>query len=84
MPEIDTYSFTHRELLALMIKAAGVKDGEWQLTANLGFSAGNFGPDDQTISPGAAVMIGNLAITRAKPDSPRALVMSAKEASARP
>lgn len=82
MPEIESYSFTHRELLALLIRSAGVTDGDWQLTASFGFSAGNFGPDDQNMNPGAAVIIGNIGITKAKPDSPRALVMSAKEAKA--
>jgi hypothetical protein len=65
-----------------MIRAAGVQDGDWQLSANLGFSAGNFGPDDQNMNPGAAIMIAGLSIIRAKPESPRGLVMSAKDAKA--
>lgn len=84
MPDIETYSFTHRELLALMIKAAGFPNGDWQLSVNLGFSAGNFGPDDQNMNPGAAVMIAGLAIAKAKPESPRGLVMNAKEAKSFP
>lgn len=80
MPEIETYTFSHRELLSMLIRAAGVKDGDWQLQVNFGFTAGNFGPNDESMNPGSVAIIRHLAITKAKPDSPKSLVMSAKEA----
>lgn len=80
MPDIETYTFTHKELTALLVKAAGVKEGKWQLQVNFGFTAGNFGPDDQSVSPGAIAIINHVAITKAKPDAPSALVVDAKDA----
>lgn len=84
MPEADSYSFPHKELLAILIKASGVKDGEWMLAANFGFAAGNFGPDETGVNPGAIVVLDHLSITRARPDSPKSLVMSAADAKASP
>lgn len=80
MPEVDSYTFSNRELLALLIKAAGLKEGTWQLQANFGFSAGNFGPDENSVSPGGLVVVNHFGLVRAKPESPRSLVMSVKEA----
>lgn len=80
MPEIETYTFTHRELLSMLIKAAGVREGDWLLQVHFGFSAGNFGPNEESVAPGSLAVITHLGITKAKPDSPKALVMSAKEA----
>lgn len=79
MPEINTYTFSNKELLELMIKKAEIHDGNWVLQVNFGFSAGNFGPDDDHISPGAIAIVNHLQITRAKPDSPRGLVLDAAE-----
>jgi len=82
MPDVATYAFHHREVLALLIKAAGVKDGDWQLQVTFGFSAGNFGPDDKDVNPGAIAVVTQLGITKAAPDSPKSLVMNAREAMA--
>lgn len=80
MPEIETYTFPNREILSLLIKAAGVQDGDWQLQVNFGFSAGNFGSNEANMSPGSITIVASLGITKAKPESPKALVMSAKDA----
>ncbi len=84
MPEIDTYKFNHREILELLVKSAGVHDGEWVLQVNFGFTAGNFGSDEDNSVPGAIVIINNLGITRAKKDSPRNLVINAAEVNPAP
>ncbi|MGN6100434.1 MAG: hypothetical protein ACTHOR_04725 [Devosia sp.] len=80
MPEISTYDFSHRELLALLIRAAGVADGRWQLQVTFGFAAGNFGPNEEGLSPGGMVVVDHVGITKARPDSPSGLVMSVEEA----
>jgi len=77
MPEIGTYTFSHRELLELMIRHAGIHEGEWVLQANFVFTAGNFGPDENDVFPGGLVIVQKLGITRATTDSPKSLVVDA-------
>lgn len=77
MPSATNYTFSHKEVLELLIKEAGIHSGEWMLQATFGFVAGNFGTDDENLSPGAMVVIQNLAINKATKDSPRALVADA-------
>jgi hypothetical protein len=78
MPEIETYTFPNKELLALLIKAAGVREGRWMLQINFGMTAGNFGPDEENINPGAVSIIQSVGITKAKQDSPKGLVLDAE------
>jgi len=77
MPEVETYAFNHKELLELLIKASNVHDGEWQLQFTFSFTAGNFGPNEESIFPGSITMVNQVGMTRAKPDSPKALVLDA-------
>ena len=69
MPEINQYMFNNKELLELLIKHAHVHDGRWMLITNFGFSAGNFGPTANQMAPGAAVVINQMGIQRAQPDT---------------
>lgn len=77
MPEVESYKFSHKELIELMIKAAGVHEGDWTLQINFGFTAGNFGPDEENMMPGGAALINFVGITKAHPDSPKGLVVDA-------
>lgn len=77
MPDIETFNFKHQELIELLIKASGVHEGEWMLLVNFALNAGNFGPDENQIFPGAIVGVSQVGITRAKIDSPKALVVDA-------
>jgi len=69
MPEINQYMFNNKELLELLIKHAHVHDGQWILTANFGFSAGNFGPTASQAAPGIAIVINQMGIQRAQADT---------------
>ena len=77
MPEVNQYLFTNKELLDLLIKQAGVHEGRWMLAISFGFSAGNFGPSNEQMSPGAAVLINQVGIQRALPEAPEALSVDA-------
>jgi hypothetical protein len=77
MPEANQYTFQKKELLELLIKQAGVHTGKWILLANFGFTAGNFGPTDDTLAPGAAVVINHIGIQRAGPETPEAMTLDA-------
>ena len=65
MPEANQYVLKHKELIELIIKACEVHDGKWYLMVNFGFSAGNFGPSKDELSPGAAIVISQVGIQRA-------------------
>ncbi len=79
MPDIETYSFSNKELLEVLIKASNVHVGEWQLQINFSFTAGNFGPDEESVMPGAVAAVNQIGITRAKPGSPKGLVLDASK-----
>jgi hypothetical protein len=69
MPVANQISFSNKELLELLIKKAGVHEGNWILMVNFGFTAGNFGPTGGPIAPGVVVTINHVGIQRAAADS---------------
>ena len=77
VPEINQYVFSNKELLELLVRKAGVHEGRWVLLANFGFSAGNFGPTADQMSPGAIVAVTQMGIQRAQPDTPEAMSVDA-------
>ena len=77
MPNANQYTVTHRELLELLIQKCGVHEGKWTLLANFGFAAGNFGPTNEALSPGAVVVINNVGIQTAGPTTPAEIVLDA-------
>ena len=77
MPEVSQYVFSNRELLELLVKKADVHEGRWVLLASFGFSAGNFGPSADQMSPGAIVAVTQVGIQRAQPDAPEAMSVDA-------
>jgi hypothetical protein len=77
MPEINQVMYKHRELVELLIKHAGLHEGRWILMANFGFSAGNFGPSNDQMSPGAVVALTHLGLQRAQPDTPEEMSVDA-------
>jgi hypothetical protein len=77
MPEASQYLFSHKELLETLIKKAGVHEGKWMILTNFGFSAGNFGPSQDQMAPGAVVVIQQMGIQRATPDAPEAMIIDA-------
>ena len=84
MPETNQYTFTHKELLELMIKQADLHEGRWVLQANFGFSAANVGPtEDQTV-PSAIAALNHLGIQRATEGSPSGLTLDAAEVNPAP
>jgi hypothetical protein len=79
MPEVQTYSFNHKELLEILIRASNIHEGTWMLQMNFGFTAGNFGPNDENVLPGIVSVVNNIGITRAPENAPKALVVDAAE-----
>jgi|SRR5271163_852107 len=81
MPEPNQYTVKPRELVELIIKASGIKEGRWFLFANFGFAPGNFGPNPAQMAPGAAVIIQGIGIQREQPEAlmPPEVVVDAAE-----
>jgi hypothetical protein len=77
MPEASSYIFKHREVVELLIKKAGVHEGNWMLLVTFGFGAGNMGPMPEEMSPGAFVAVTSIGIQQAPPDAPAALTVDA-------
>jgi NAD(P)H-dependent flavin oxidoreductase YrpB (nitropropane dioxygenase family) len=86
MPEVNQYTVTPKELLELIVKSAGVREGRWHLIANFGFAPGNFGPVPAQMVPGVAVVIQSLGIQREVPEAriPPELVIDAAKIGAAP
>jgi hypothetical protein len=77
MPEVNQYLFTHKELLEILIKQAGVHEGKWTIMTSFGFTAGNFGPSPGQMSPGAVVTVLQMGIQRAAPGAPEEMTADA-------
>jgi antitoxin HicB len=81
MPEANQFTWTHKELATLLIKAAGIHEGRWFLMMDFGMSAGNFGPSDDQVSPGAITAVTRVGIQREplEQKAPSSLVVDAAE-----
>ena len=79
MAEPTQFLLTHRHLVELIIKDAGVHDGRWMLAVSFGLAPGNFGPSEDQLSPGAVVAINQIGIQRLVGDAaaPSSLVVDA-------
>jgi hypothetical protein len=85
MPEISNYTVRPKELAELIIRASGVHEGRWFLTATFGMSPGNFGPGDGEYFPGIVAMIQSVSIQRETPESlaPPGMAVDAAEVNPR-
>jgi hypothetical protein len=83
MPEVNQFIFSNKELLAMLIQAADVREGRWMLMANFGITAGYIGPTPEQVGPGVAVHIGHVGITRAQEDTPETASLDAAEVNPR-
>ena len=77
MPEVNSYTFKHQEVLEALIKKADLHEGSWQLTITFGLAAANMGPSAEELVPGAAVAVTAIGLTKATPESPPALTADA-------
>ncbi|WOH80658.1 hypothetical protein RX327_33705 [Bradyrhizobium sp. BEA-2-5] len=77
MPEPSQFMFTYHELIAAMVKQAGIHEGKWQLIMNFGLGAGNMGPTEAELVPGAMVAVTSIGIQKATDGAPAALVVDA-------
>jgi hypothetical protein len=79
MPEVNSYTFSYRDVLIALVKQAGLHDGRWQIVMSFGLGAANMGPDEKSIVPGAAVAVTGIGLQRAATESPTSLTIDAAE-----
>ena len=79
MPEVGSYTFTHKEIATALVKQAGIHEGKWQIIMTFGLAAMNMGPTEGELVPGAAVAVTGIGIRKATAESPASLVVDAAE-----
>ncbi len=80
MPQPSQFSFSYREMLELMIKQCGVREGKWMLVFNFGFAAGNFGIGPDEAAPGVLTSIQSVSIAKTEDSNvPQNLIMDASQ-----
>ncbi len=80
--EVQQYTFSHKELVELMVKALGVHEGRWWIALTVGLAPGNFGPSQEEMSPGVVVAINRIGIQRvieSAPPPPEVLTVDAAQ-----
>lgn len=58
------FTYTHKELIQLMLKDAGIHDGWWNLAVNFRLGAGAFGPTADDVVPSGFVGVEGVGIQR--------------------
>jgi len=70
MPEVNQYMVKPKELVELIIKSAGIREGRWWLVSTFGVSPGNFGATPDEAMPGMAFALQSIGIQREIPGTP--------------
>ncbi len=79
MAEPTQYTLSYRDLVTLLIRDAGVTEGEWALMLKFGLQGANIGPSDDSYIPSAVVGVTEIGL--AKTDKPSNLSVNAKDVS---
>jgi hypothetical protein len=69
MPELSQINFTHKEVVAALIKAQGLHEGMWQLQIRFGINAMNVGVSDSDLHPSAIVPVLSIGLMRVEKEN---------------
>lgn len=58
------YTYSHKELVALMLKDTGIHEGFWNLVVNFRLGAGAFGQTPEEVAPSGFVSIESIGIQK--------------------
>lgn len=64
MAEITQVQYTHKELLALMLKDQGIHEGIWALMVGFGLGVANVGPSDNEVNPAAIIPLLHVGLQK--------------------
>jgi hypothetical protein len=86
MPEPSQFTWTHKELVTLLIKAQGIHEGRWFLMMNFSTTGATLGPSDNEMNPGLMIAITAVGIQRQLPGQnfPAPLLVDAAEVNPAP
>ena len=84
MPESNQLTFSHKEVVELLVKEAKVHEGYWRLLINFNISAGNFGQTEQDANPGIQLLVTKIGIHRAESESPDTITIDAGRVNPKP
>jgi hypothetical protein len=70
MAEPTVIKFSFQELVTLMVKQQGLKEGHWGLFVRFGISAINIGESEQVVFPAAIVPLMEVGLTKYDAPSP--------------
>lgn len=71
------FTFAFKELAEVLVREAGVREGNWGLYVRFGLSATNVGTSDDDLKPAAIVPIVELGIQQF--DTPNSLTVDAAD-----
>ena len=81
MADIEQVSFSHEELIEVLIRETKITEGKWSLNVNLGVNIGGFAGQSEgknTVAPGVLILIQKIGIQRTvEPIAPGAIVVDA-------
>jgi hypothetical protein len=64
MAEAKQFTFTFPEIAELLVKHAGVKEGDWGIFVKFGLAGSNIGDNENNLKPAAILPILELGIQR--------------------
>ena len=69
MPESGLITFTHRELVEILLKHQNVKRGLWALYVRFGLKASNVGTTEQDLMPSAIVPVLEIGLQKGEKEN---------------
>ena len=64
MPETGLITFSHKELVEILVKSQNLTEGIWQLYMNFGIKAANLGSSDSDVLPTAMIPVLQIGIKK--------------------
>lgn len=66
MAELNKIKFSHKDVVAALLKQKEIYEGIWRLTIDFGLGAANVGPDKSSVNPTAMVPILGIGLMECK------------------
>lgn len=67
--EVTRFTFSHKELVQVLIKHQGLHEGLWMLYVEFGLGAINAGPSDDELLPSAVVPVKTIGIQKGEKEN---------------
>ena len=64
MADVDQITYSHSELIEILLKESKIHEGQWALLVNLGMNVGGFVGPNEEVSPGALLLVHKIGLQR--------------------